>query len=609
MATSITSTQLDFNNIKNKLKTFLAQQPEFADYNFEAAGLSNILDVLAYNTHFNGLIANFALNESFLTTAQLRSSVVSHAESLGYTPRSRAAAVAYVTISITNTNSGRSSTVTLPAGTRFTAPVDGVQYTFQTRTAFVATDNGNGVYTFLSSTGSTSIPIYEGTSTTKTFYVGETTERQLYVIPDANIDTSTLDVKVYASATSSEYVQYTDLDRASSITSTSTYYDVHEAPNGFFELHFGDGVVTGRAPIAGNKVVVNYLTTSGPEGNRATTFTPITTITMDGSQYTLNVVTAVVATGGAEKEDLESIRQNAPIAYAAQQRLVTANDYKGLILANFAAVRDCSAWGGEDNDPPEYGKAIVSLKFADGVDSAAQQTVKDSIVNNLTNNLSIMSIDTKFVDPEIAYIGCGTTFNYNPNLSTTPVNIVESQIVSVIQQYFDDNLEVFDGVFRRSNLLTLIDNISAAVLNSRIDVTVQRRFTPTLNTSASYTIIFPVVIGSPDNLQYKITTNTFTYQGQVCTIKNVLNGTKLQVINSLNEVVVDNIGSYAPTTGRVSLVGFAPTAIQSGTQILVSAVPANQSTVRPLRNYILELDTSNTFARGILDYQTTSSTL
>ena len=609
MATSITSTQLDFNNIKNKLKTFLAQQPEFADYNFEAAGLSNILDVLAYNTHFNGLIANFALNESFLTTAQLRSSVVSHAESLGYTPRSRAAAIAYVNVSIINTNSGRSSTVTLPAGTRFTAPVDGVQYTFQTRAAFDATDNGSGLYSFLSSTGSTSIPVYEGTSTTKTFYVGETTERQLYVIPDTNIDTSTLDVKVYASATSSDYVQYTDLDRASSITSTSTYYDIHEAPNGFFELHFGDGVVTGRAPTAGNKVVVNYLTTSGPDANRATTFTPVTTITMDGSQYTLNVVTAVVATGGAEKEDIESIRLNAPIAYAAQQRLVTANDYKGLILANFAAVRDCSAWGGEDNDPPEYGKAIVSLKFADGVDSDAQQTVKDSIINNLTNNLSIMSIDTKFVDPEVAYIGCGTTFNYNPNLSTTPVNIVESQVVSVIQQYFDDNLEVFDGVFRRSNLLTVIDDISAAVLNSRIDVTVQRRFTPTLNTSASYTITFPVVIASPDNIQHKITTNTFTYGGQVCTIKNVLNGTKLQVVNSLNEVIVDNIGSYVPTTGRVLLVGFAPTVIQSGTQILVSAVPANQSTVRPLRNYILELDTNNTFARGILDYQTTSSTL
>lgn len=606
---TITSTQLDFNNIKNKLKTFLAQQPEFTDYNFEASGLSNILDVLAYNTHFNGLIANFALNESFLNTAQLRSSVVSHAESLGYTPRSRTAAIAYITVSITNTNPGRSSTATLPAGTRFTAPVDGIQYTFQTTESFTAPDDGNGVYTFLSSTGTTSIPIYEGTPTTKTFYVGETTERQLYVIPDTNIDTTTLNVKVFNSATSSVFTQYTDLDRAASVTPSSTYYDIHEAPNGFYELHFGDGIVTGIAPVAGNKVVLNYLTTLGPDANRASVFTPINTITMDGSQYTLNVITTVVATGGAEKEDLESIRQNAPISFASQQRLVTANDYKGLILANYASVRDCSAWGGEDNDPPEYGKALVSLKFADGVDSAAQQTIKDSIVNNLTDNLSIMSIDTKFVDPEFAYIGCGATFNYNPNLSTTPINLVETQVVATIQRYFDDNLEVFDGVFRRSNLLTLIDNISPAVLNSRIDVTIQRRFTPTLNVSNSYTVLFPVAIASPDNVQFKINTNIFTYQGQICTIKNALNSTKLQVVNSAGVVIVDNIGSYTPSTGRVSLVGFEPTAISSGTQISVSAVPANQATVKPLRNYILELDASNTFARGELDYQTTRSTL
>ena len=609
MATTITSTQLDFDNIKSKLKTFFAQQPEFTDYNFEASGLSNLLDVLAYNTHFNGLVANFALNESFLTTAQLRSSVISLAESLGYTPRSRTSAVAYLRVSFTNTTAGRSSTATLPSGTRLTTSVDGVDYTFQTRETYLATDNGSGLYEFVNSSGVASIPVYEGVSTTKTFYVGDSTERQLYIIPDVNLDASTLDVKVYASATSSSYTTYTDLDRASSINSTSTYYDIHEAPNGFFELHFGDGITTGRAPVAGNKVVVNYLSSAGLVANGARVFTPISAITIGGSNYTLSVTTVVASSGGAEKEDIESIRLNAPIAFAAQQRLVTANDYKGLILSNFAAVRDCAAWGGEDAEPPEYGKAIVSLKFADGVDAAAQQVVKDNIVNTLTNNLSIMSIDTKFVDPEFAYIGCTTGFNYNPNLSTTPLNTVESQVVATIQQYFSDNLQVFDGIFRRSNLLSLIDDISPAVLNSRIDVTVQRRFTPVLNSSQSYTIYFPMVIASPDNQQYKITSNTFTYNGQICTIKNVLNDTKLQIIDTSNQAIVDNIGSYSPTSGIVSLVGFNPSAISTGTQILINAVPANQSTVRPLRNYILELDLGSTSAIGVIDYQNTSSTL
>jgi hypothetical protein len=441
MATNITSTQLDFDNIKNKLKTYFAQQEEFSDYDFEASGLSNLLDVLAYNTHFNGLIANFALNEAFLTTAQLRSSVLSHAESLGYTPRSRTSSIAYLNLQITNRNSGRSPTATLPAATKFTSTVDGVSYTFQTLANYTATDDGNGVYRFQTSDGSFNIPVVEGISTTKTFYVASSSENQIYIIPDENADTSTLDVKVFNSATSSSFVQYTDLDRAAVVNAQSTYYDIHEAPNGFYELHFSDGVTTGVAPTAGNKIIVTYLSSNGSDSNRASAFTPINTISMDGSSYTLGVTTAIRSAGGSDKESIETIRQNAPIAYAAQQRLVTANDYVGLITNNFAAVTDVSAWGGEDNVPPEYGKVLVSLKFADEIGAAAQQAVKDSIVNNLTNNLSIMSIDTKFVDLITTFIGCVVTFNYNPNLSTTPVNIVETQVVTTIQNYFNDNLK------------------------------------------------------------------------------------------------------------------------------------------------------------------------
>jgi hypothetical protein len=609
MATNITSTQLDFDSIKNKLKTFFAQQSEFEDYDFEAAGLSNLLDVLAYNTHFNGLVANFALNESFLTTAQLRSSVLSHAESLGYTPRSKTSATAYLNLQITNTNPGRSGTATLPANTKFSSTVDGVSYTFQTLVPYTATDDGNGVYRFQTGAGSYSIPVIEGVSTTKTFYVGEASERQLYIIPDENMDSSTLDVKVYNSANSSEYTQYTDLDEASSVTSSSTYYDIHEAPNGFFELHFGDGVTTGVAPTAGNKIVVTYLSSNGAAANTGATFSAQSTISMDGASYSLSVSTAVVATGGRAKEDIETIRQNAPIAFAAQQRLVTANDYEGLIKQNFSSVNDVSAWGGEDNDPPEYGKAFVSLRFADGVSAAAQQIIKDSIVNDLTNNLSIMSIDTKFVDPTTAFVGCSITFNYNPNLSTTPVNLVESQVITLVQNYFTDNLKTFGGIFRRSNLLTAIDDLSPAVLNSKMDVTVRQSFTPELSDTRTYNIYLPMEIAAPDSLTAKITTNVFTYDNKLCTIRNQLSSTKLQVVDIDDNVVVDNIGLYYPQTGRINIVGFAPTAIAVGSQIQLTTIPANQSTVKPLRNYILDLDPNRTSARGVLDYETTTTAL
>ena len=180
MPTTINSTELDFQNIKSNLKTFLEQQSEFSDYDFEASGLSNILDVLAANTHYQALLANMSLNETFLTTSQLRSSVVAHAESIGYTPRSKTAAVAYVQISITNTSSGRSNSVSLPANTKFNCTIDNISYTFQTLESYTATDDGNGLYRFVTSAGSTSIPIYEGRIVTKNFLVGETTERQIY---------------------------------------------------------------------------------------------------------------------------------------------------------------------------------------------------------------------------------------------------------------------------------------------------------------------------------------------------------------------------------------------------------------------------------------------
>jgi hypothetical protein len=604
--TTIQSTQLDFDAIKSSLKTYFAQQPEFNDYNFEASGLSNILDVLAYNTHMNGLIANFALNESFLTTAQLRSSVVSHSESLGYTPRSKTAAVAYLRLSFVNTSNGRSVSATLPAYSTFTTSVDGISYNFQTLVQYTAVDDGNGNYVFTTADGSTGIPVYEGRQSTKTFIVGETAENQIYVIPDNNLDTSTLDVKVYDTLSGTSYTSYISLKTAITITATSTYYDVHEAPNGFWELHFSDGLTTGIAPTAGNKIVVTYLSTSGSLANRANRFTPGTTISMDNASYNITTLVQSPAAGGRDKETISSIRRNAPISFASQQRLVTALDYKGVILTNYGAVEDVVAWGGEDNIPPKFGKVLVSLVFADGVNAAAQQAIKDSIVRDVTDNLSIMSIDTEFVDPIITYVGCQTYFNYNPNKSTISVSIAESQVTNMIETYFANNLGKFTGTFRRSNLLADIDNLSEAILDSRMDITLQRRITPSLNTSTSYNTNFPVSLAAPNNATHVITSNTFIYNSQPCSIKNKLSSTNLQVVSSTGVVVVDNVGSYNPTTGVVTLTGLTINSVVGYTanpELKISAIPANPATVRSSNNYVLELDLGSSFAVGSLDYE------
>ena len=610
MATTIKSTELDFDTIKTRLKDYLKAQSEFSDYDFEGSGLSNILDVLAYNTHFNGLTANFALNESFLNTAQLRSSVVSHAEALGYVPRSYTSSKANLNLSITIGAATRPTSVTLPRGATFTSSVAGVSYTFRTLSAFTATDDGNGFYQFLTSTASDAIPVYEGVEKTKTFFVGETDEQQIYVIPDVTMDTNSLFVRVYDTAGSSSYVTYTNLKEAVRITSTSKHYQIKEVPNGYYELLFGDGETTGLKPSAGNKIVITYLSNSGPEANGAASFTANSDITVNNVDYALSVTTEDVSAGGAFKESIESIRQNAPLLFASQQRLVTAEDYKAQILSNYNAyIDDAVSWGGNDNVPVEYGKVYVGLKFKTGISESLQEEVKTNIINDLTDNFAIMSISTEFTDPVETYLELQTFFNFDPDLTSLTPRATENLVFSTIQTYFTDNLRKFNKVFRRSNLLAIIDDLDEAILNSRMNVKLQQRFTPITNQSLSYELNFPAAIANPDDVNRIVTSSRFQFNGKTCFIRNKLTQKKLEIVNIDGDVEVDNIGEYDTGTGKVLIQGFNPVSIEGGIVLKISVTPNNQSTIRPLRNYILDLDAGLSFAQSQIDYQNTQLTL
>jgi len=601
MATNIQSSRLDFNNIKARLKTYLVAKPEFTDYDFEASGINNILDVLAYNTHFNGLTANFALNEAFLNTAQLRSSVVSHAETLGYTPRSISTSVAYVNLTLDLSGvSNRPSTIDIPRYTSFTSTVADVSRTFRTIANYTATDDGLGTYNVLTAEGSTSIPIYQGTPKTKTFYVGDVTDRQLYVIPDNTIDTKTINVKVYTSSTSSDYTTYTLLDTATSVTQDSTYYAIHEAPNTFYELHFSDGVTFGRSPIAGEKIVISYLSTVGSLGNGGTLFTPVSQVAVNGANWTLATTTVSNSASGADKQSIESIRQNAPISFATQQRLVTAGDYKALIIKNYSVVSDAIAWGGQDNDPIEYGKVFVSIKYVDDTAEATKTATQESITTNLVEKLGIMSITAGYVEPITTYVTTGTEYRMNPDATGFTKNTLSSKIQTVIDDYFITNLKVFGKSFRRSNLLASIDNIDPGILNSKIDVTMNQRITPILGTSQSHTVTFPVSLQAADDINLTVTSSGFFFNSVLCSIKNVLGSTKLQVVDSTNTAVVDNVGSF-DASGVVSLVGLTVDSIPGGTYIKIKAVPSNQSTITPLRNYVLDNDISTSYVTGTIE--------
>ena len=609
MATTIKSTALDFNSIKTGLKNHFGEKTEFNDYDFEASGLSNILDVLAYNTHMNGLTANLALNEAFLSTSQLRSSVVSHAENLGYYPRSITASTATVNITSSTTDTATTN-VTLAAYKTFTTSIDEVSYTFNTTEELTGTNNGSGLFTFTNSSGSADIIIKEGTLKVKTFLVGDTTDGQIYVVPDSTLDTSTLDIKVYDNVNSDNYTSYTNIRSSVNVTPTSTIFIVRETPNGYYELTFSEGNVLGKAPVAGNKIVVTYISTKGAAANGAESFSTSETIRLNSTNFPLIPVKKSASSGGDSKESISSIKLNAPTAFAAQQRMVTSEDYKSIINASYSSLLDdIIAWGGQDNIPAKFGVVYVALQFKDGVSDEVKATTKDNISSQLTENLAIMSIDTEFVDPTETFIEMNVKFDFDPDLTGDTAETSQVTVKNKITEFFNNNLNKFDRILRRSSLLTVLDNLSTAILNSTAEMRVQRRLTPTLNSDGKIEVVFPVRLAVPDDKINIITSTRFTYKSTACVLKNLASSNTLQIVNAASGVVLnDNVGNYVESTGTITLTSFNISAFQ-GSNLKITAVPANQSTIRPLRNHILKFDADASITSAIIDYQNTATVI
>lgn len=603
MATTINTTALDFDTIKENLKSHISAKPEFADYNFEASGLSNLLDVLAYNTHYNGLIANFALNEAFVSTAQLRSSMVGLVEALGYQPGSVTGAQAVVNLSLNLSGvAGRPDSLSIPTGSIFTAPIDGVSYTFQTSQTLTATDNGSGLYQFETTGDDTDIVITEGTAKTKQFIVGPDEEEATYVIPDQNIDVSTMDVEVYLNSSSTAFDSYTDALLATSITSSSKLYYIKESPNGFYEMSFGDGSTLGQALIPGNVIRVSYISSSGVSGNDAAIFTPQFEVSVDGTGYTPIVSTVAASAAGSAKESIESMRKNGPHSFVSQNRMVTADDYSTLIRQHFPTyIVDIRSYGGEDAADPKYGTVYISVIFDEDLPSSTVASIKNQITS-LAARLSVASFDVEFVDPVRTYIECNTFFQYNPAESGRSQSKVEDDVNTIVSEYFTNNLGLFDKSFRRSNLLSLVDESSTAILSSRADIKMQQRITPTLTVDFTQVLTFPQSLAGADDELYRVTSSYFTIAGKVCRIQNELNLEKLQVWNITdNTVMVDNVGSFTPSTGKVNISGLNVESIVGGTSyIKISATPANPSAITPTLNNVLELDTTASYSTGVI---------
>lgn len=602
MSTNIKSTNLDFESIKKNLKNFLKTDDQFKDYNFSASALNNLLDVLAWNTHYNALTANFSLNEAYLNTAQLRSSVVSIAENLGYIPKSKTSATAVVNLNTVFSGvANKPLTISLPANYQFNAIDENITYVFQTKDSLIGrlTDE-NGTYEFENSiTGTKDITIYEGRRKIKSFLVDEGEENAIYVIPDKNLDINSAIVKVFPTESTSSFVTYQNIKDVSVLTDESAIYILKESPNGYFELTFGGGTTLGKSPAPGYRIELSYLSTVGVDANGIQSFVAPAPYVYNGESFNINVITVSESSGGENIENIESIRKHAPFQYASQNRAVTAVDYQSLILRKFNSyIRDIKCYGGEDAARPKFGYIFVSL-ITDGLDVFEVDRLKSDIISFI-KDYSVVSFDIEFIEPVETFIDCAVIYDFNPKFTTLSVNQINTSVEAVVNKYFSENTGKFGQSFRRSQLLSLVDEVSPAVLSSRAEVKLQQRFKPTFDKKMDYKLTFPVNLSKQDDDTYTITSSQFIANNTVCYIRNRLSTNILEVVRSEDgTILVDNVGEYSPIAGLVTITGLNIQSLFAGDTLLkITAVPANQSSISPMReNYIVQ---GRTFGQAII---------
>lgn len=495
-------TDLDFDTIKNNLKTFLQSQTEFSDYDFEGSGLSVLLDVLAYNTHYNAYYLNMIANEAFLDTAILRNSVVSHAKMLGYTAKSTTAPRALVNLTVPTT-SNTIDTLTLPRGFTFKSEiVDNISYNFITLEDTTVEKTGNN-FVFLN------LPIYEGQLISYNYtYNQSTNPKGVFVIPDENVDTTSLLVTVQTSSTNLSSSIYTQVEDILDVNSDSKVYFLQEGLSNKYEIYFGNGSI-GKALNDGAIVNISYLVTSGAAANKANNFVVNSLV---GSYSSYTVVPVSEASGGASREAASTIKQNSTLQYATQNRLVTIKDYESYITKNYPAVQSVSVWGGEDEIPPVFGKVFLSIKPKDNyyISSVEKQRILDEIINPK----SMISVQTEIRDPEYLYLKVENKVRYDVRKTTYNDEQLKTFIKNAIYNYNDTYLDTFASTFVLSKLQDYIDGVDLnSIIGSETVLRLEKRLNPNLSQTMTYEVPFNVrlhrgtILNRMKSSEFQITDN------------------------------------------------------------------------------------------------------
>ena len=570
---SINLIDLDFNSLKSSLKSYLSSQSKFQDYNFDGSNLNVLLDVLAYNTYLNTFYMNMVASEMFLDTAQLRDSIVSHAKELNYTPRSFRSAQANVDISITPSTSVTS--VVIPAKTGFTSRVGSNTFNFVTKESISITTSNNGIYY------ANNITIYEGSYVTDTFVKNNAIPGQRFLLNNQTVDTTSLEVTVRENSGANVYI-YTQSFSLFDVVSNTQVFFVQPAENEQYEIVFGDDV-SGRSPRNGAIIDITYRTCNGELPNGADTF--VNNSSIDGHSN-VNIVTNTEAISGSISESNASIKFNAPRSFQTQERAVTENDYETLLLREFPEIRAISVFGGEKENPPQYGKVFVSVDIEnfDGVSE-----LKKTIYNDYLKDKVPLGISTEIINPDFFYLNVSSRVNYNYNITTLSENQLVSKVLNTISNYSNTYLNKFNDNFRYSNFVTAIDNADPSIINNDTFVNPYYLLTLRNNTDTDFSFSFntEVLITTPSDSVHPISadrglfSSSFVVNGLTSQIEDDgLGNIRLVRVTSNSHAEKSKIGTIDYNTGT----------------IVISKLNVQSYTGRGIKLYIKPVS---------LDYQTT----
>lgn len=609
MAERLNITELDFDNIKQNLKTYLSKQKEFTDYDFEGSGMAVLLDLLSYNTHYNALYSNMLANEMFLDSADLRNSVVSHAKQIGYTARSARAPKATLNVTV---NDATTATVTMAKGTAFTTTIDGVSYQYVTNKAVSITPT-DGVYTF------SNVDVYEGTLVTNKYTVDTSDANQRFLIKNINADTSTLKVTVQTSASDSTTETYTLSTDFTSATDDSKIFFLDAVEDQQYEITFGDGVI-GKALSNGNVVNISYVVTNGDASNSATTFASASSI--DGfSNITVSVVSN--SFGGAPAEENSSIKFNAPKRYSSQNRAVTVDDFKSIVRSIYPNIQSIRVWGGEENDPPVYGRTYISIKAISG--SNITQAVKDDITTELKKYM-VASVTPVISDPETIFLVVETDVKYDAKVTSKSTDDIKQLVLATLTNYNDNTLKKFDGILRHSNLVKTIDDTDSSILSNSTKYKMYQEVTPVTTKIETYTIKFNNALYHPHDGHMSIVSTTgFKINGDT-TNEYFLdddgsgNIRLYYVKDSIKTFANTTQGTIDYTTGEIKINDLYITSVSNingaASTVFRLTVQPDSKDIKSVRNQVLEFNLNDAIVNVSVDnfaetsgvgYTTTSS--